>query len=199
MDAGSQSEALRELASSVVATAGLELVHLELKGEGRGRMLRVYVDRSGGVGIEDCERASQALSRALDEREMEALPGPYTLEVSSPGLDRPLWARADFDRFSGQRARLRTRQPVGGRRNLTGLLEGGGEGGVRLRTEAGGAPITIAWDNVEEARLAPEFPSPPKPGRRTRSVEGAGPRSAAPSDPLTRGKAGAQGPGPAAR
>jgi ribosome maturation factor RimP len=157
------------LVGQVVAAAGLELVKLEFKGDGGQKLLRVYVDQPGGVGLADCERASRALSAALDEREAAGeptLPGPFTLEVSSPGLDRPLVKPQDYERFAGQRARLKTRTPVAESCSWTGILEGLVAGDIRLRPEAkGAATLTIAFDNIERAQLAPLWPAPQKPGR----------------------------------
>ena len=149
---------------SVVASEGLELVLTELKGQGKGQTLRVFVDQPGGVGLAECERVSRALSPALDEFEGMS-EASYTLEISSPGLDRPLRKPADFTRFLGQRAQVRTRTPKQGSRSFTGILEGGDETGLRLRPETATAAMNIAWDDVEQARLAPAWPSVPRPGR----------------------------------
>ncbi len=163
--------ALEGRIESVVAGEGLELVSVEMKGQGKGQLLRISVDQPGGVGLAECERASRALSAALDEWERTGPAGDaapeaaYTLEVSSPGLDRPLRKAADFDRFAGQRTAVRTRAPHQGSRNFTGILEGQDARGVRLRPEAAAAPILIAWEDVEQARLAPLWPRPQRPGR----------------------------------
>lgn len=154
---------------------GLELVHAELQGAGAGRLLRVYIDQPGGVGLEECERASHALSAALDAEpggEGE-LAGTYTLEVSSPGLDRPLVKPDDFRRFTGERARVETRTPLPcaqvASRRFVGVIRGAEAGGVRLET-APGTEVVIAWDNVHRARLAPVWPqAAAKPGAGKRS------------------------------
>ncbi|MGH9476035.1 MAG: ribosome maturation factor RimP [Terriglobales bacterium] len=166
MTSPSPNHPLQELAERVIAAAGLELVQVEWKGQGAGHLLRVRVDQPGGVGLAECERASRALSAALDEAGDGLLAGPYTLEVSSPGLERPLVKRADFDRFAGQRARVQTVAPVEGSRNLTGILDGVGAEGVRLRPERPEQEAkTIAWENLAQAWLAPPWPQPGK-GRR---------------------------------
>src|SRR6185312_5159004 len=168
-----RSPDLEALVGQVVAATGLDLVKCEIKGGGGQRLLRGYVDQPGGVVLADCERASRALSAALAEREAGgdlALPGPFTLEVSSPGLDRPLVKPGDYERFSGQRAQVKTRTPVAASRSWTGILEGCVAGGIRLRPEAKGAEtVTIAFDNIERAQLAPLWPAPGKaarPGKR---------------------------------
>ncbi|MGH9482664.1 MAG: ribosome maturation factor RimP [Terriglobales bacterium] len=154
------------LAEQVVAASGLELVAAELRGEGSNRLLRVTIDRAEGVGLADCERVSRALGAALEAApEAEAaLAGPYTLEISSPGLDRPLVKAADFARFTGQRVQVRVRAPLEGSRHWFGILLGGGDQGVRLRSEAGDE-ITIPWENLSQARLAPLWPRPRRPGK----------------------------------
>ncbi|MGH9392788.1 MAG: ribosome maturation factor RimP [Terriglobales bacterium] len=175
---------LQDLVASVVASTGLELVQLELRGEGRGRLLRVFLDQPGGVGLEHCERASRALSAALDEVEGAAvLPGPYTLEVSSPGLDRMLVKHSDFERFAGQRVRIKVRQLLAGARSWTGTLLGAAPEGVRLQPAGRSLEseaLLIAWDNLSEARLAPIWPasSPSAPGGRGRSPGGKAARAA---------------------
>ena len=151
----------RAVVERVVEACGLELVQAELVGGGRERVLRVFLDQPGGIALADCERVSRALSAALDEDEA-AVAGSYTLEVSSPGLDRPLTRREDFERFAGQRVRVRTRTPLGGARNIVGELLGGGESGLRLRPESvrSADEVAIGWDNLEMARLAPRFSEP---------------------------------------
>lgn len=156
---------LHSLVEPVVAAHGLDLVDVELRGEGGGRVLRVFIDKPEGVTLADCEAVSQDLNPLLDVEDPLG-GGGYTLEVSSPGLDRKLTRPEDFRRFAGQRVRVRTRTPVGepGRSNFTGELLGLDAGAVRLRLE-NRAEAVIQWDNVHEARLAPSWPAPRKPGR----------------------------------
>lgn len=142
----------------VIAAAGLELVLAECRGD----LLRVLIDcpagESGtGIGIEDCERVSRELSAEIAEL------GEWTLEVSSPGLDRPLTRPGDFVRFAGSRVRLRARQAVAGSRQFTGRLEGSDAEGVRLAVEGGGE-VAVAWSNIAQVRLAPQWQSPARPG-----------------------------------
>jgi ribosome maturation factor RimP len=162
-----QTPELERRIESVVANEGLELVAAEVNGQGKGQVLRVFVDQPGGVGLAECERASRALSAALDAWDAAAgVPeAAYTLEVSSPGLDRPLRKPADFERFAGQRARVRTRAPRQGGRNFTGILEGRDASGIQLRPDTGAPAITIAWEDLEQARLAPLWPRPRRPGK----------------------------------
>lgn len=154
------------MAEQIVTAFGLELVAAELRGEGGSRLLRLYIDSATGISLEDCERVSRAFGAALDTTPVDAisLHGPYTLEVSSPGVDRPLVKPVDFTRFAGQRVQVRARLALDGTRHWFGTLLGGSEQGVRLRTESG-SEVTIPWDNLSQARLAPLWPRPHRPGK----------------------------------
>lgn len=160
-------EYVREVAARVTASSGLELVNVEFRGAGgKARMLRVFIDKLGGVTHADCEAVSRELGTILDVE--EAVPGgSYTLEVSSPGLDRKLVRPEDFARFVGSRVKLTTREPVAGNRFFEGRLESFGEGTLvlaqapvrakRRQPEQPARQIKIAYSNVEKANLAPEF------------------------------------------
>jgi ribosome maturation factor RimP len=141
-------------ARDIVEFAGMELVHLEIKREPGGTLLRVYIDKEGGVTLEDCARISRQLSVELDVE--DPIEGHYTLEVSSPGLDRPLFTDRDFARFAGRRIRLSTRLPLEGRRNFQGRLDGIVEGSVRMTLEDGRV-IAVPRDEVAKARLEIEL------------------------------------------
>src|SRR5882762_3862226 len=97
---------VREIAERVAASAGLEIVEVELRGGGKARMLRIFIDKPGGVTHEDCAKLSREVGTILDVE--DAVPGAYVLEVSSPGLDRKLSRAADFERFVGSRIKLMT-------------------------------------------------------------------------------------------
>ncbi len=134
----------------VVSGLGYELVDLELSN--RGRMIRLFIDKTNGVTVEDCALVSNHVSRLLAV-EMDF---DYDrLEVSSPGLDRPLRKEEDYRRFSGERAQIRLRVPQGGRKNFAGVLRGV-DGGV-LSLEVDGATLTLELINVDKARLVPNF------------------------------------------
>jgi ribosome maturation factor RimP len=152
-------EHVRQIADRVAASQGLELVDVELRGGGKARMLRLIIDKPGGVTHEDCAFVSRELGTILDVE--DAMPGgSYTLEVSSPGLDRKLVKPADYERFAGRRIRLTTREPVEGNRHFEGRLQGLREGRVRLEVGSKKVPahtVEIDLGNVEKANLAPEF------------------------------------------
>ena len=140
---------LIELIGQVVTGLGFELVTVE--GSPRGRLLRVFIDIARGVTIDDCETVSHQLTRVFEVENIDF----DRLEVSSPGLDRPLVKPADFERFAGADIRLRTHAPVGNQRNFTGMLKGLRDGAVVVDTEKG--ELTVAFDDVEKARLVPKF------------------------------------------
>jgi ribosome maturation factor RimP len=153
------------LAESLCASGGLELVHLEYRRERGGRVMRLYIDKPGGVTLEDCADVSRELGDVLDVHLPEI--GRYHLEVSSPGPNRPLVRKGDFDRFRGRRVKIRTADPIDGRRNFSGVLEGLSEGEVRLNT--GKATVGIAVDRISKAQLMdsqdPAAPAPPAGSR----------------------------------
>lgn len=138
------------LLEKTVAQIGYELVDLEMSN--RGKMLRLFIDKPEGITVEDCATVSDHISRLLSV-EMDV---DYDrLEVSSPGLDRVLKKPADFDRFAGQRVKLKLRIPVEGRKNFIGILQGVENGDVLLEQEA--TIHRFALTSIEKARLDPEF------------------------------------------
>jgi ribosome maturation factor RimP len=159
-------EQVRQIVARVADSSGLELVDVELRGGGKARMLRVVIDKPGGVTHEDCASLSREVGTILDVEDV--VPGgSYTLEVSSPGLDRALVRPADYQRFTGSRVKLTTRHPVNGNRYFEGRLESFQEGRLTLDVsaahkkfgpKAGAAPgkIEIELANVDKANLVPE-------------------------------------------
>jgi len=111
---------IREIAEPIVESEGLELVDLEYRRESRGWVLRLIIDRPGGISIDDCASVSREVEENLDVEEIP--PGPYTLEVSSPGLDRPLKKAVDFQRFVNQRIRVITAVPIENCKKFRGKL-----------------------------------------------------------------------------
>jgi ribosome maturation factor RimP len=159
-------EKVREIAERVAASSGLEIVEIDLRGGGKARMLRIVIDKPSGVTHEDCANLSREVGTIVDVE--DAVPGgSYTLEVSSPGLDRKLLKAADYERFTGSRVKLMTRQPVNGSRHFEGKLESFHDGRllldttpVRKKAKANdGAPqrLEIELANVEKANLVPEI------------------------------------------
>jgi ribosome maturation factor RimP len=169
-------ERVREIAERVALSSGLEVVEIEFLGGGKARMLRVFLDKPAagtdplaGVTHEDCANFSREFGTILDVE--DAMPGSYTLEVSSPGLDRKLIKAADFTRFTGSRLKLSTRQPVGANNNrhFEGRLESFKDGRLTLDLSvashksrkkmgaAAGEKIEIEFANVDKANLVPEI------------------------------------------
>ena len=137
------------LAEPVCREEGLELVYVQYRRESHGRVLRLFIDKSGGVSLDDCTRVSRQLSDILDVN-LEDI-GPYHLEVSSPGADRPLGKPEDFERFQGHRASIRTLQPINGRKNFKGILKGISADGVCLA--CGNDEMAIPLEKISIARL----------------------------------------------
>lgn len=141
---------VREMAEPIVSGMGLELVDVEFKLETGGWVLRLYIDREGGVTLDDCVKVSGELGVVLDVEDL--IPHRYNLEVSSPGLDRPLKRLKDFLRFKGKKVRVRCFEPLGGRKNFTGLIkEVIGEDIVIKGGQ--GEEWVIPLDRIEKARL----------------------------------------------
>ncbi len=148
---------IRGVAERVTSGRGYELADVELKRERGGTLVRLYVDKEGGIGLEDLQAVSEEVSAILDAE--DPVSTPYTLEVSSPGLDRPLKTEADYRRFLGRLARLSTYEPVEGRRHWTGRLASFEDGvvGVTLEKE-GGTLCRIPLAKIAHGRLEVEFP-----------------------------------------
>ena len=141
---------LVEVIEPTIVGLGYELVDLEISN--RGRLLRIFIDKPGGVAVEDCALVSNQVSRLLAVE----LDFDYDhLEVSSPGLDRPLKKEADFQRFSGEKVKLKLRVSMNGRKNFVGVLCDA-ENGV-LSLEVDGARLTIKLADLDKARLVPGF------------------------------------------
>lgn len=114
------NEKIHEMAAEVAAKNNVELVHVEEKGTGKSRTLRVFIDKPEGVTIEDCSDVSRALSDMLDAEDL--IHTEYILEVSSPGLERELYSLKDFEKFAGSAAKLKTFKPINGQKNFRGKI-----------------------------------------------------------------------------
>jgi ribosome maturation factor RimP len=147
-------ERLVRLVRRVAEPMGYELVGVQLQGRGAaGMLLRVYIDHADGITLDDCAALSHQLSGALDVE--DPIRERYTLEVSSPGLDRPLFAPGDFERFAGRKVKLRLARLAGGRRNFSGTLRGAS--GDLIRIEVDGQVLDLPFGDIESARLVPEL------------------------------------------
>jgi ribosome maturation factor RimP len=141
------------LSEPLLAQLGYELVDLEYAPGRAHAVLRVFIDRPEGVGLDDCERVSHELAALLDVE--DPVPMAYTLEVSSPGLDRVLRTPAHFQRFAGERIWLELRLARDGRRRYTGRLETAGSEGIELNVD--GAMVAVRYVEIGRARLAPQW------------------------------------------
>ena len=138
----------------MINTLGIELVDIELNKMRRKALLRVYIDKEDGITIDDCEQVSRELEGVLDVE--DPIPYSYVLEVSSPGLDRPLKTPRDFQRFSGNAVRVITHEPIEKQTFFIGMLEGSDERGISL-TLTKNRKLTIPYDNISRARLEVEI------------------------------------------
>jgi len=140
---------LDALLEQTLASLGYELVDLEVSRS--GGLMRIFIDRAGGVNVDDCAAVSNHLTRLFAVEEVD-----YSrLEVSSPGLDRPLRRPQDFRRFAGERVHVRMRVPVDGRKNFVGVLRGASNAQVEL--EVDGALLSLNLAQLDKARLVPNL------------------------------------------
>jgi ribosome maturation factor RimP len=138
-----------KLAAPLCEAEGVELVHIEYQRETGGRILRLYIDKPGGITLEDCVSVSHQFSDLLNVKiETEE---SYSLEVSSPGPDRPLGNPLDFEKFKGNVAKIKTHQPVDGQKNFKGVLLGISEGTVKLLVNE--KTVVIPFQEITKARL----------------------------------------------
>jgi ribosome maturation factor RimP len=142
------------LAEQVAAGMGMEIVLVEIKGGGQRSIVRIFIDQPGGVSLDDCERFSKRFSVALDVEDW--IESSYVLEVSSPGLDRPLVKERDFERFSGRNVKVRLRALLEGQRNYRGKLLGISDGRIGLEITPG-RQVEIALKDIEKANLVSEI------------------------------------------
>lgn len=150
-------QSVRSIATPIVRALDLELVDVECAGQGARTMVRVFIDKPNGVNVSDCEQVHLSLSHALDVQ--DPIPHAYTLEVSSPGLDRPLKRREDYVRSIGKLVNLKLARPSDGQWRVSGRLRSLNEEGVLLEI-SGSKQVEaklVAWDAIGQARLEVEF------------------------------------------
>jgi ribosome maturation factor RimP len=161
-------EKVQEIAERVAQSSGLEVVEVDLRGGGKTRMLRIFIDKPEGVTHEDCANFSREVGTIFDVE--DAVPGgQYLLEISSPGLDRKLSKAGDFERFTGSLVKIMTRDPVNGNRHFEGRLQRFENGRLTLELTGrrktskhqaveAGTEVEIALSNIDKANLIPEIP-----------------------------------------
>lgn len=146
-------ERLERLLEPVITALGYELVLLEFSPSGKHALLRLYIDIDGGITVEDCEKVSREVAATLDVE--DPISTAYSLEVSSPGLDRPLVKPAHYARFLNEQARIQLMAPLNGRRRFVGWIRGVTGTAVSLETAEGTVDIPLA--EIDRARLVPEY------------------------------------------
>ena len=149
----SKNSKLEELIEPLVSDLGYEFVGLELHRQPRHSLLRLYIDAESGISLDDCERVSHEVSALMDVE--DPIRGTYQLEVSSPGMDRPLFNLPQFNRFAGEEVKITVFAPIDGRRRFKGKILGVTEDAVRL--EQDGEEVEIPGDGISKARLVPQF------------------------------------------
>jgi ribosome maturation factor RimP len=145
------TEKVRDIAERLLPSMGLELVDVHFRREGTGWVLRIFIDREDGVSLEHCSKVSREISDYLDVEDL--IEQPYHLEVSSPGLDRPLRGFDDFKRFCGKNARVKLREQVNGQRVFIGKIHRVHEDHTIDMILENGDPLTFLYDAVNKARL----------------------------------------------
>jgi ribosome maturation factor RimP len=156
MDIDPKTATVWTIAEPIALELGLELVDIELRREGRGNVLRLLIDKAGGVSLDELTAVSREVSDVLDVRE-DAVPGAYTLEVSSPGINRPLTRPTHFPPFVGKRVLVQTRKGIGVRHTFRGVLTAVGPDGITI-TSDDHETHDIAFDAITRANYQHEFP-----------------------------------------
>lgn len=146
-----QNSQLLELLQPVVDRLGYELLGIEQVARGKDSLIRLYIDSETGIRLDDCERVSEQVSGVLDVR--DPIRGSYRLEVSSPGLDRPLFTLEQFRRFRGHKVRVSLHRKLEGRRKLIGEIQSAGTDSVVINVDGDSYEVTA--DNIDKARLVP--------------------------------------------
>jgi len=147
-----EQQRFHEMLAPSVAALGCELLGVQVSRGPRHSVLRIYIDKPEGITLDDCEKVSHQISGVLDVE--DPIEGEYSLEVSSPGVDRPLFLEQHYQRFAGHRVRIRLSVPVSGRRNLVGTLVAARQGDVVVELE--GEQLALPLEQIAQARLVPE-------------------------------------------
>lgn len=150
--AGKQSQ-LEALIEPIVASLGYRLWGIEFLSRGRNSLLRVYIDTDNGITLEDCEKVSRQVSAVMDVE--DPIADEYTLEVSSPGLDRPLFRLEHYEMMAGHTANVRLRVPFEGHRKYRGIIKGIEDQDVVI--EADGHELLLPIESIEKAQVIPQF------------------------------------------
>lgn len=148
-----REEQLKEIIEPALAAVGYVLWGIEYLPFGNSATLRIFIDHENGIGIEDCEKASRQISAVMDVE--DPIKSEYTLEVSSPGLDRPLFSKAQYQSYCGEKVSVKVFERVNNLRRAQGVLLSVDDDGIEVEVE--GQPVRIAFTNITKAHVAPDF------------------------------------------
>lgn len=151
----SQQDKLSQLLAPTVESLGYELVGVEYLAQGKHSTLRIFIDSPDGITLDDCSRVSHQVSGVLDVE--EPIHGQYNLEISSPGLDRPLFVPEHFQRFAGHKVKLRLRRPVDGKRKLVAVIDHVEGEQIFVKEVDAQEMHTLEMSDIDKANLVPEF------------------------------------------
>jgi Uncharacterized protein conserved in bacteria len=154
MNKGLITERVREIAAGAAAEKNLELVHVEMVGAAGNPTVRIFIDKPGGVTLDDCSELSRSVEAVLDAEDF--IPSAYTLEVSSPGLERGLYRLEDFERFAGNPAKVKTVEPVNGQKNFRGRIIEVKDGEIVFEDKTSGT-VRFPYAAVAKANLEIDF------------------------------------------
>jgi ribosome maturation factor RimP len=150
MDKAGITERVKEIAGKAATESGADLVHVEIAGTKRDAVVRVFIDKEGGVTLDDCSRVSRAMELVLDEEDV--IPSRYVLEISSPGIERELYSLGDFEKFSGQLIKLKLKEAVEGQKTFVGALLNVDGSKITVDDRMRG-PVTFEYSDVDKANL----------------------------------------------
>ncbi len=153
MSSGKRIDVLKTMLEPAVHAVGMELWGIEFLAQGKHSVLRLYIDSENGVTIDDCEAVSHQVSGVLDVE--DPIKGEYHLEVSSPGMDRPLFSFNQMARYVGQNIKVKLQMAVSGRRNFTGTLTEAKDDALTFVVE--GQPLSVSFNQIDKANLVPTF------------------------------------------
>jgi ribosome maturation factor RimP len=150
MDKHLITERIEKISKQVATANGLELVHIEVAGTKRDAVLRIFIDKEGGVTLDDCSMVSKGIEEILDAEDF--IPSRYVLEVSSPGIERQLYSLGDFVKFTGHLAKVKLKAEIGGQRTFVGTINGVDGDKISFEDRTRG-PMTFGYPDVDKANL----------------------------------------------
>jgi len=159
------AEKVRKIVAKIIENEGLELVHVEVVGSSKNPTVRILIDKDGGIVHEDCSRVSNQTGDILDEK--DSISSAYVLEVSSPGIERGLYSLADFEKFAGQAAKVKTKMPIDGQRNFKGQIIGVEDVEIIFDDKTSGR-VQFRFENVKKAKLEIDFEEDLRKARKPR-------------------------------